>query len=90
MPLICGYARQRLQMIKDVTRGAKAAPWPMHENTRLPRRPAGPAGKAGKTGVGTDAAAARESARATALTQRPHAPGAHVTLSLDLARTAHL
>ena len=52
--------------------------------------PAGPAGKAGKTGVGTDAAAARESARATALTQRPHAPGAHVTLSLDLARTAHL
>ena len=52
--------------------------------------PAGPAGKAGKTGVGTDAAAARESARATALTQRPHTPGAHVTLSLDLARTAHL
>ena len=52
--------------------------------------PAGPAGKAGKTGVGTDAAAARESARATALTQRPHAPGAHVTLSLDLARPAHL
>ena len=55
-----------------------------------PERLAEPAGPAGKAGVGTDAAAARESARATALTQRPHTPGAHVTLSLDLARTAHL
>ena len=55
-----------------------------------PERLAEPAGPAGKAGVGTDAAAAREPARATALTQRPHTPGAHVTLSLDLARTARL
>ena len=31
-----------------------------------------------------------EPARATALTRRPHAPGARVALSLDLARTARL
>ena len=60
------------------------------ERLAEPAEPAEPAGPAGKAGVGTDAAAARESARATALTQRPHTPGAHVTLSLDLARTAHL
>ena len=45
------------------------------------------------SGVGADAAADREpvrAARATALTQRPHAPGARVALSLDPARTARL
>ena len=45
------------------------------------------------SGVGADAAADREpvrAARATALTRRPHAPGARVALSLDLARTARL
>ena len=44
-------------------------------------------------GVGADAAADREPARATratALTRRPHAPGARVALSLDSARTARL
>ena len=44
-------------------------------------------------GVGADAAADREparAARATALTRRPHAPGARVALSLDPARTACL
>lgn len=45
---------------------------------------------AGPDGVGADAAAERESARATALTRRPHAPGARVALSLDPARTARL
>ena len=61
-----------------------------------PDRPAGPAGPdrpagpAGKAGVGTDAAAERESARATALTQRPHTPGTRLTLRLDAARTARL
>ena len=48
------------------------------------------AGLAGPDGVGADAAAERESARATALTRRPHAPGARVALSLDPARTARL
>ena len=55
-----------------------------------PDQLAEPAGPAGKAGVGTDAAAEREPARATALTQRPHAPGTRLTLRLDLARTAHL
>ena len=50
-------------------------------------------GPAEPSGVGADVAAGREPARATratALTRRPHAPGAHVALSLDLARTARL
>ena len=53
-------------------------------------RPAEPSGS------GADAAADREpvraarAARATALTRRPHAPGARVALSLDPARTARL
>ena len=54
---------------------------------------AGTDGPAGRTGVGADAAADREparAARATALTQRPHASGARVALSLDPARTARL
>ena len=45
------------------------------------------------SGVEADAAADREpvrAARATALTRRPHAPGARVTLYLDPARTARL
>ena len=48
------------------------------------------------SGVGVDAAAepepvrANRATRATALTLRPHAPGARVALSLDLARTARL
>lgn len=45
------------------------------------------------SGVGADVAAGREPARATratALTRRPHASGARVTLSLDPARTARL
>ena len=45
------------------------------------------------SGVGADAAVDREpvrATRATALTRRPHAPGAHVALSLDPARTARL
>ena len=50
-------------------------------------------GPAGRAGVEADAAADREpvrAARATALTRRPHAPGARVALSLDPARTARL
>ena len=48
------------------------------------------------SGVGVDAAAepepvrANRATRATALTRRPHAPGARVALSLDPARTARL
>ena len=58
--------------------------------------PDGPAelvGPDGPAGVGADAAAERESARATratALTRRPHAPGTCVALSLDPARAARL
>ena len=54
------------------------------------------AGSAEPSGVGADAAAepeparANRAARATALTRRPHAPGARVALSLDPARTARL
>ena len=50
-------------------------------------------GPAEPSGVGADVAAGREPARATratALTRRPHAPGARVALSLDPARTARL
>ena len=50
-------------------------------------------GPAEPSGVGADVAAGREPARATratALTRRPHASGARVTLSLDPARTARL
>lgn len=54
------------------------------------------AGSAEPAGVGADAAAEPEPARANratraiALTRRPHAPGARVALSLDPARTARL
>ena len=54
------------------------------------------AGSAEPSGVEADAAAEPEPARAnratraTALTRRPHAPGARVALSLDPARTARL
>ena len=54
------------------------------------------AGSAEPSGVGADAAAEPEPARANratraiALTRRPHAPGARVALSLDPARTARL
>ena len=58
--------------------------------------PDGSTGSAEPSGVGADAAADREPARAnratraTALARRPHAPGARVALSLDPARTARL
>ena len=58
--------------------------------------PDGSTGSAEPSGVGADAAADREPARANratraiALTRRPHAPGARVALSLDSARTARL
>ena len=58
-----------------------------------PDEVAGLDGPAEPSGVEADAAADREpvrAARATALTRRPHAPGARVTLSLDPARTARL
>ena len=54
---------------------------------------AGPDGLAEPSGVGADAAAEREPARATratALARRPHAPGTRVALSLDPDRTARL
>ena len=47
-------------------------------------------GLAGPDGVGADAPDGREPARATALTQCPLTPGAHVALSLDPARAARL
>ena len=55
--------------------------------------PDGSTGSAEPSGVGADAAAGHEPARATratALAWRPHAPGARVALSLDSARTARL
>ena len=55
--------------------------------------PDGSTGSAEPSGVGADATAEAEPARATcatALTRRPHAPGARVALSLDPARTARL
>ena len=55
--------------------------------------PDGSTGSAEPSGVGADATAEPEpvrGTRATALTQRPHAPGARVALSLDPARTARL
>lgn len=58
-----------------------------------PDEVAGLDGPAEPSGVEADAAADREPARATratALTRRPHASGARVTLSLDPARTARL
>ena len=61
-----------------------------------PDEVAGPDRPAEPSGTGVDAAAEPEPAcanratRATALTRRPHAPGARVALSLDPARTARL
>ena len=58
-----------------------------------PDEVAGLDGPAEPSGVEADAAAGREPARATratALTRRPHASGARVTLYLDPARTARL
>ena len=58
-----------------------------------PDEVAGLDGPAEPSSVGADVAAGREparAARATALTRRPHASGARVTLSLDPARTARL
>lgn len=58
-----------------------------------PDEVAGLDGPAEPSGSGADAAAEPEpvrAVRATALTRRPHAPGARVTLSLDPARTARL
>ena len=52
--------------------------------------PDGSTGSAEPSGVGADATAESEPARATALTRSPHASGARVTLSLDPARTARL
>ena len=55
--------------------------------------PDGSTGSAEPSGVGADATAEPEpvrATRATALTRRPHASGARVTLSLDPARTARL
>ena len=61
-----------------------------------PDEVAGLDGPAEPSGVEADAAVDREpvranrATRATALTRRPHAPGARVTLSLDRTRTARL
>ena len=55
-----------------------------------PDEVAGLDGPAEPSGVGADATAESEPARATALTRRPHAPGARVALSLDPARAARL
>ena len=61
-----------------------------------PDEVAGPDRPAEPSGTGADAAAeswparANRAARATALTRRPHAPGARVALSLGPARTARL
>ena len=58
-----------------------------------PDEVAGLDGPAEPSGVGADVAAGREPARATratALTRRPHASGARVTLSLDPAHIARL
>ena len=58
-----------------------------------PDEVAGLDGPAEPSSVGADVAAGREPARvtrATALTRRPHASGARVTLYLDPARTARL
>ena len=55
-----------------------------------PERLAELAGSGGQPGIGADAHADREAARATALTRRPHAPGTRLTLRLDAARTARL
>ena len=55
-----------------------------------PDEVAGLDGPVEPSGVGADATAESEPARATALTRRPHAPGARVALSLDPARAARL
>ena len=53
-------------------------------------RPAEPSGSGADAAAESEPVRANRAARATALTRRPHAPGARVALSLDLARTARL
>lgn len=55
-----------------------------------PDRPAEPSGTGADALAESGPARANRAARATALTRRPHAPGARVALSLDPARTARL
>ena len=55
-----------------------------------PDRPAEPSGTGADAAAESGPARANRAARATALTRRPHAPGARVALSLDPARTARL
>ena len=53
-------------------------------------RPAEPSGVEADAAADREPARANRATRATALTRRPHAPGARVALSLDRARTARL
>ena len=55
-----------------------------------PDRPAEPSGTGADAAAEPEPARANRATRATALTRRPHAPGARVALSLDPARTARL
>ena len=55
-----------------------------------PDRPAEPSGTGADAAAEPEPARANRATRATALTRRPHASGARVTLSLDPARTARL
>ena len=53
-------------------------------------RPAEPSGSGADAAAESEPVRANRAARATALTRRPHAPGARVALHLDPARTARL
>ena len=53
-------------------------------------RPAEPSGSGADAAAESEPVRANRATRATALTRRPHAPGARVALSLDPARTARL
>ena len=55
-----------------------------------PDRPAEPSGTGADAAAESGPARANRATRATALTRRPHAPGARVALHLDPARTARL